>query len=82
MLPEEIEDDLGTCKVLFDHELVLDMTITSKDLQVMWIDALRVGPWVSDLLTFAGALTSDAQARSSERSARENQDRADNIRWS
>jgi hypothetical protein len=81
MIPEEIEDDLGTCKVVFDHELVLDMTVTSKDFQVMWIDALTVGPWVSDLLAFAGARTSDAQARSSAKSARENQDRADNIRW-
>ncbi len=82
ILPEEIEDDIGTCKVLVDRQLVLDMTISSKDPQVMWIDALTVGPWVSDLLSFAGARTSDAQARSSARSARENQERADNIHWS
>jgi hypothetical protein len=82
LLPDEIEGDLGTCKVLLDHEVVLDMTISSKDRQVMWIDALTVGPWVSDLLAFSGARTSDAKARSSARSARENQERADNIHWS
>ena len=80
--PEDIEDDIGTCKVLLDHDVVLDMTISSKDRQVMWIDALTVGPWVSDLLAFSGARTSDAKARSSARSARENQERADNIHWS
>jgi hypothetical protein len=58
------------------------MTISSKDPQVLWIDALTVGPWVSELLAFAGARMSDAQARSSARSARKNQDRADNIHWS
>jgi len=82
VLPQEIEEDIGTCKVLLDNELVLDMTISSKDLQVMWIDALTVGPWVSDLLAFAGARTSDAQARTSDRSARKYQDRADKIHWS
>ena len=82
ILPEEIEEDIGTCKVLVDHELVLDMTISSKDQTVMWIDALTVGPWVSDLLGFAGEQRSDAQARSSARSARKHQDRADNIHWS
>jgi hypothetical protein len=82
VLPEEIEDDIGTCKVLLDQEVVLDMTISSKDRQVMWIDALTVGPWVSDLLAFAGARTSDAKARSSARSARKNQERADKIHWS
>ena len=82
ILPEEIEEDIGTCKVFVDHEVVLDMTVSSKDLQVMWIDALTVGPWVSDLLAFAGVQTSDAKARSSARSARENQDRADKIHWS
>jgi hypothetical protein len=81
-LPEVIEEDVGTCKVLVDRELVLNMTISSKDPQVLWIDALTVGPWVSDLLAFAGARTSDAKARSSARSARKNQDRADNIHWS
>jgi hypothetical protein len=80
--PDEIEEDLGTFKVLVDHQLMLDMTISSKDREVMWIDALTVGPWVSELLAFAGARTSDAQARSSARSARRNQDRADNIHWS
>lgn len=80
--PEDIEDDIGTCKVLLDHDVVLDMTISSKDRQVMWIDALTVGPWVSDLLAFSGARTSDAKARSSARSARENQERADKIHWS
>ena len=82
VLPDEIEDDIGTCKVLVDQEVVLDMTISSKDRQVMWIDALTVGPWVSDLLAFAGARTSDAKARSSARSARKNQERADKIHWS
>jgi hypothetical protein len=82
IVPEEIEEDIGTCRVLVDHEVVLDMTISSKNNQVMWIDALTVGPWVSDLLAFAGAQTSDAQARSSARSAQENQDRADKIHWS
>jgi hypothetical protein len=79
--PEVLEDDIGTCKVLVDGQLVLDMTISSRDPQVLWIDALTVGPWVSDLLAFAGARTSDAMARLSERSARENQQRADNIHW-
>ncbi len=82
MLPEEIEEDIGTCKVLVDDKVMLDMTISSKDRQVMWIDALTVGPWVSDLLAFAGVQSSDAKARSSDRSARENQDRADKIHWS
>ena len=81
-LPEVIEEDVGRCRVLVDRELVLDMTISSKDPEVMWIDALTVGPWVSDLLAFAGARTSDAKARSSARSARENQERADKIHWS
>lgn len=82
ILPEEIEDDIGTCKVLVDDSVMLDMTVSSKDLQVMWIDALTVGPWVSELLAFAGVQSSDAQARSSARSARENQDRADKIHFS
>jgi hypothetical protein len=82
VLPDEIEGDLGRCKVVLDHDVVLDMTISSKDRHVMWIDALTVGPWVSDLLAFSGARTSDAKARSSARSARENQERADNIHWS
>lgn len=82
ILPEETEDDIGTCKVLVDDKVMLDMTISSNDLQVMWIDALTVGPWVSDLLAFAGVQSSDAKARSSARSARQNQDRADNIHWS
>lgn len=82
ILPDEIEEQLENCKVLLDHDVVLDMTISGKDRQVMWIDALTVGPWVSDLLKFAGARTSDAKARSSARSARENQERADNIHWS
>jgi hypothetical protein len=82
LLPDEIDGELGNCKVLLDHDVVLDMTISSKDRQVLWIDALTVGPWVSDLLKFAGARSSDAKARSSARSARENQVRADNIHWS
>lgn len=82
ILPEEIEEDIGTCKVFVDRELVLDMTISSKDHTVMWIDALTVGPWVSELLAFAGEQESDAQARSSARSARKHQDRADKIHWS
>ena len=81
ILPEEIEEEIGSCKVLVDNEVVLDMTISSKDQQVMWIDALTVGPWVSELLAFAGAQTSDQKARSSAHSARKNQDRADKIRW-
>lgn len=81
-LPDEIEGDVGTFKVQLDRKLVLDMTISSKDPQVLWVDALTVGPWVSELLAFAGARTSDAKARSSARSARKNQDRADNIHWS
>jgi len=81
-LPEEIEGNVGTFKVLVDGQLVLDMTISAKDPQVLWVDALTVGPWVSELLAFAGARTSDAKARSSARSARKNQDRADNIHWS
>ena len=82
ILPEEVEGELENCKVVLDRDVVLDMTISSKDRQVMWIDALTVGPWVSDLLRFSGARTSDAKARSSARSARENQERADNIHWS
>lgn len=82
ILPDETEGPLENCRVLLDRNVVLDMTISSKDRQVMWIDALTVGPWVSDLLSFAGARTSDAKARSSARSARENQERADNIHWS
>jgi hypothetical protein len=81
ILPEEIEEDIGTCKVFVDREVVLDMTISSKDRQVMWIDALTVGPWVSDLLAFSGAQTSEAKARSSARSALKNQERADKIHW-
>lgn len=80
--PEEIDEDIGACKVSVDHQLVLDMTIGSNDRQVMWIDALTVGPWVSELLAFAGVQKSDAQARSSAKSAKQNQERADNIRWS
>lgn len=80
-IPEEIEGDVGTFKVLLDRQLVLDMTISNRDPELLWVDALTVGPWVSDLLSFAGARTSDAKARSSARSARKNQDRADNIHW-
>ncbi|MEA3079875.1 MAG: hypothetical protein QOF05_1283 [Sphingomonadales bacterium] len=82
ILPDEAGIEIGTCKVLVDGQLVLDMTISSKDLHVMWIDALRVGPWVSELLAFTGARRSDAQALSSEKSARQYQDRADKIHWS
>lgn len=82
ILPDEVGGEFENCKVLLDDGVVLDMTISCKDRQVMWIDALTVGPWVSDLLRFAGARTSDAKARSSARSARENQERADNIHWS
>ena len=81
-LPEEIEGNVGTFKVLVDRQLVLDMTISATDPQLLWVDALTVGPWVSELLAFAGARTSDAKARSSARSARKNQHRADNIHWS
>jgi hypothetical protein len=81
-LPEEIEGDVGTFKVLVDRRLVLDMTISTEDPQLLWVDALTVGPWVSELLAFAGARTSDAKARSSARSASKNQKRADNIHWS
>jgi hypothetical protein len=81
-LPEEIEGDVGTFKVLVDRQLVLDMTISTEDPQLLWVDALTVGPWVSELLAFAGARTSDAKARSSARSATKNQKRADNIHWS
>jgi hypothetical protein len=82
VLPEEIEGDVGTFKVLVDRQLVLDMTISTEDPQLLWVDALTVGPWVSELLAFAGARTSDAKARSSARSASKNQKRADNIHWS
>jgi hypothetical protein len=81
-LPDEIEGDVGTFKVLVDRLPVLDMTISANDPQLLWVDALTVGPWVSELLAFAGARSSDAKARSSERSATKNQKRADNIHWS
>ena len=81
-LPDEIEGDVGSFKVLLDGQLVLDMTISSRDPELLWVDALTVGPWVSELLAFAGARTSDAKARSSARSASKNQKRADNIHWS
>lgn len=82
ILAEEMEGDIGTCRVFVDHELMLDMTINRTDSMVLWIDALTVGPWVSDILNFAGVQSSSAQSRSSAQSARENQDRADNIHWS
>jgi hypothetical protein len=82
IIPEEVEGDIGTCRVLFDNAVVLDMTIGRNDRQVMWIDALTVGPWVSELLTFAGAQNTEAQAVSSAKSAHQNQKRADNIHWS
>ena len=81
ILPEEIAEDIGTCKVFLDNEVVLDMTVSSVDRQVMWIDALTVGPWVSDLLIFAGAQRVSATARTDAKSARANQARADNIHW-
>jgi hypothetical protein len=81
-LPEEIEGNVGSFKVQLDRQLVLDMTISNRDPELLWVDALTVGPWVSELLAFAGARTSDAKARSSARSARKNQTRADNIHWS
>lgn len=80
--PEVLEGEIGTCKVSVDHQVVLDMMIGAKDREVMWIDALTVGPWVSELLAFAGVQKSDAQARSSAKSAKRNQERADNIHWS
>jgi hypothetical protein len=82
VLSDEIEGDVGSFKVLLDRELVLDMTISSRDPHILWVDALTVGPWVSELLAFAGARTFDAKARSSVRSALKNQARADKIRWS
>ena len=83
ILPEEIEEDIGTCKVLLDDKVMLDMTVSGQGPSGhVDDDALTVGPWVSDLLAFAGVQSSDAKARSSERSARENQDRADKIHWS
>jgi len=82
VLPEEIEGNVGTFKVFVDRLLVLDMTISAEDPQLLWVDALTVGSWVSELLAFAGARTSDAKARSSARSASKNQKRADNIHWS
>ena len=81
ILPEEIGEDIGACKVSVDEQVVLDMTISGKDREVMWIDALTVGPWVSDLLAFSGAQTSEAKARSSAKSAKQNQERADKIHW-
>lgn len=81
ILPGDIDKDVETHKVMFDGDVVLDMTLSSKDLEVMWIDALTVGPWVSDLLSFAGIQASEALARTSATSARQNQERADNIRW-
>jgi hypothetical protein len=81
ILPEEIDAEIGACQVSVDDQVVLDMTISGKDREVMWIDALTVGPWVSDLLAFSGAQTSEAKARSSARSARQNQERADKIHW-
>ena len=80
--PEVIDEDIGSCKVSVDHQVVLDMTIGSNDRQVMWIDALTVGPWVSELLTFAGLQKSEAQARSNAKTAQENQERAAKIHWS
>ena len=82
VLPDEIEGDVGSFKVMLDRQLVLDMTISSRDPELLWVDAVTVGPWVSELLAFAGERTSDAKARSSARSARKNQARADNIHWS
>jgi hypothetical protein len=82
VLAEEPQDENGRFKVFLDQELVLDMTISSKDLHVMWIDALTVGRWVSELLEFAGARRSDARALSSAKFARQYQDRADKIHWS
>jgi hypothetical protein len=80
ILPDEV-DGIGACKVSVDDEVVLDMTVSGNDREVMWIDALTVGPWVSDLLAFSGAQTSEAKARSSARSAKQNQERADKIHW-
>src|SRR3954451_9675779 len=71
--PGEDERQGGTVKGLVDRQLVLDMTIGTEDPQLLWVDALTVGPWVSELLAFAGARTSDAKARSSARSASKNQ---------
>ena len=82
VLPDEIEGNVGTFKVLVDREPVLDMTISATDPQLLWVDALTVGPWVSELLAFAGERSSDAKARSSQRTATKNQKRADNIHWS
>jgi hypothetical protein len=78
---EEIGEEIGACKVSVDEEVVLDMTISGKEREVMWIDALTVGPWVSDLLAFSGAQTSEELARSNAKSARQNQERADKIHW-
>ena len=81
IVPGEIGEDIGACKVSVDEQVVLDMTISGKDREVMWVDALTVGPWVSDLLAFSGAQTSEELARSSAKSARQNQERADAIHW-
>ena len=82
MNDKAIMSDVSKTVLFVDDDVVLDMTVSRKDLQVMWIDALTVGPWVSELLAFAGVQASDAKARSSARAARENQDRADKIHWS
>jgi hypothetical protein len=82
IVPEDTEEEIGACKVLVDDQVVLDMTISSKDYRVLWIDALTVGPWVSQLLAFAGTQRYNAEARSSETTAIRNQERADKIHWS
>lgn len=61
--------------------VVLDMTISRKRPEVMWIDALTVGPWVRPC-SHSQAQKRPMLRRGQARSARNNQDRADKIHWS
>lgn len=78
-LPDDFETENGTYRVLVDQEPVLDMTLSSDGLRTMWIDALTVGPWVSELVRFAGDRKLESQALSSASFAKSYQQRADRI---
>lgn len=78
-LPDDFETENGTYRISVDGELVLDMTLSSDGLRVMWLDALTVGAWVSEIVRFAGERKLDSQALSSASFAKSYQERADRI---
>ena len=77
--PDSDRPDSGKYRISVDSVLVCDMTLSADDLRTMWVDALTVGPWVSELIRFAGERKLESQALSSASFHRHHKERAENI---